>query len=304
MFRVGYHVPVSGDYLKAVRHAHLDNDATAIQIWTGNPKSYHAKHLENTEPARQYVEDNNLFLISHSPYILNFARDPDPKILNRYITDLKNIHNLGGKGSVLHMGFNVKTIKKSHEEACRTMIKNLDLVAQKTPKDSTMILENMAGKGTAMCCKMDEWAAFSEEIPEDLYKRISWCVDTAHLHGVGEYNLSMRREAMRFYDDFDSQIGWDHLLCFHFNGSAAALGSCKDLHADIGHDMAGVIESKGLRHLARIAQETEKPLIMEIPAMESPVAWQIATVRSWVDPHHPMHTEFGRAKIVSHILNV
>lgn len=304
MFRVGYHAPLGATFLDTVVGAFRGNDATAIQVFTGSPKSYYAKPVDKKDAAAtaHYVKKHNIFFISHSPYIINFARDPDTKVLNRYITDLLNIHALGGKGSVLHMGFNVKALKKSHEEACQTMIRNLDIVAKRTPKQSTIILENMAGKGTSMCCRMDEWSKFCDEIPEDLWKRIEWCVDTAHLHGVGEYNLSMRREAMRFYEDFDGLIGWDKLMCFHFNGSSADLGSCVDRHADIGHDSSGKIESKGLRHLARIAWETEKPLIMEIPCVEYPVAWQIATVKSWVDRRHPMHTEFGRAKIMEGII--
>lgn len=293
---IGYHPPIyqlkrdreydkDNGFLDCIMRAHEKNGAEAIQIWTNNPKSYFGKlHPKTvTGPIRKYVKEKGIFLISHSPYILNFARDPDPKVLNRYVVDLKNIHAMGGVGSVLHMGFNVKDIKKSHKEACETMVENIKLVCEKTPPDSIIILENLAGKGSAMCCKMKEWADFCNDHlykDKELRRRVRWCVDTAHLHGVGEYDLSFRREVDRFYDDFERLIGWDKILCFHYNGSCADLGSCKDLHFDIAPEVCGKIQSKGMRHLARYARDSNKPLIMEIPGV-IPVDFQVLLVRSW-----------------------
>ena len=290
---VGYHTNIYNSYLETIEYAHRKNHANSIQLFVGNPKSYKSSNIDVTG-VKQYVQDNSIFLICHSPYIINFARPNNTQGISRYVSDLNTIESMGGYGSVVHMGYNVL----KDENVNRTFIKNLDEVSQSISHNVKMIVENMSGKGTAMCCTMDGWASFNEEIPEDLYKRIEYCVDTAHLYGEGSYNLSMRRESMRFYEDFNNMIGWDKVACFHFNGSHADLGSCKDLHADIGDTMCGVIESKGMRHLARIAHQTHKPLILEVRQDEFPVLWQIETIKSWVDPHHPMHTIFGSTQFV------
>ena len=291
---VGYHTNFHNSYLETIKYAHLENHANCIQLFIGNPKSYKSSPISNPKSAKDYVEANNLFLISHSPYIINFARPNNTPGISRYIMDLNNIHSIGGYGSVLHMGYNVL----KDPDVNRTFIKNLDSVLTEVNPYPNMIIENMSGKGTAMCCKLDEWAEFNEELPEDICKRVVYCVDTAHLHGEGSYNLSMRREVMRFYEDFDNLIGWDKISCFHYNGSNTHLGSCADLHADIGNEMCGMIESKGMRHLARIAHQTHIPLILEVPCNDFPVLWQIETIKSWVDSNHPMHTLFGSTQFV------
>lgn len=276
--RIGYHTNFYKSFLATITYAHEKIDASAVQLFIGNPKTYACSTVY--EPlVKPYVESNDIFLISHSPYILNFARPKNAQAVNRYISDLKNISHLGGYGSVLHMGYNVL----KDESVNRTFIQNLDDVLTEVPQDVIVILENMSGKGTAMCCKIDEWSEFCNEIPEDMAKRIEWCVDTAHLHGVGEYNLSMRREVMRFYEDFNNLIGWDKICCFHFNNSRADLGSFKDLHADISD---GNVDTKGMRHLARLANQTGKPLIMEVPGVSYPVSWQVQQIKSWINPEH------------------
>lgn len=276
--KIGFHVEVNSanSYYRTIKSVH-ETGCEAMQMFLGSPYSYSAKKFY--EPlAQKYVRDNEIFLISHSPYVLNFARPSNHQAVSRYVTDLQNIEGLGGFGSVLHMGYNVLKL----EEVNRVFIKNLDDVSTQISHNVTMILENMSGKGSAMCCDLDSWSIFWEEIPEDLRKRIKWCVDTAHLYGQGDYNLSMRREAMRFYQDFDNMIGWSEICCIHFNGSHANLGSKKDLHADIADEYCGNIEGKGMRHLARICNQKNTHLILETPGNNFDILWQMATIKSWL----------------------
>ena len=273
--KYGHHASIDRGYLSAVERT-VSFGAKAVQVWTGNSKGYACKLIppEVYEPVAEFVKENDVFLIAHSPYILNFARplqndEKGLRALERYVKDLTNITNLGGVGSVLHMGSNVKEIKQDMAAAYDTFVENLWWVVERMPDNAVIILENMAGGGTRMCCEMSEWSEFwNDHVDDELKKHVKWCVDTAHLFAVGEYNLSKRREAMRFYKEFDENIGWEHLLCLHFNGSKTALGSHHDNHADIGPQTSGLIETKGLRQLARIAGATGKPLILEVPTDE------------------------------------
>jgi deoxyribonuclease-4 len=129
---------------------------------------------------------------------------------------------------------------------------------------------------------MEGWVDFWRNyVPPALKQRVRWCVDTAHLFAAGEYNLSNRSEVMRFYRDFSEGIGWNYLLCFHFNGSKTKFSSKKDNHADIGPKTSGYIETKGLRQLARIAGATGKPIILEVPTDQYRLVDQFNLIESW-----------------------
>lgn len=286
--RYGYHPSIDRGYLSAIERP-IAIGASAVQLWMGNSKGYASKIQPKTvyEPVAELVRENNVFLIAHSPYILNFARplqesDSGMKALQRYVNDLINITNLGGIGSVLHMGSNVKELKQDMAGAYENFVSNLWWVVERMPKGAIIILENMAGGGTRMCCEMKDWSDFwNNYVDKDLKKHVRWCVDTAHLYATGEYDLSKRTEALRFYNDFDKNIGWEYMLCFHFNGSKTCLGSNHDNHADIGPEMSGLIETKGLRQIARIAGATGKPIIMEVPTDEHSLPDQFDVVKGW-----------------------
>lgn len=282
----GYHASIDRGYLAAVERP-ISFGAGAVQLWMGNSKGYASKTLEPKvyQPVKEYVTKNKLRLIAHSPYLLNFARPLQDtpagmKALERYLRDLVNVTNLGGLGSVLHMGANVKELNQSYEKACENFADNLRWIIARMPETATIILENMAGGGTRMCCEMDPWIEFwSNYIDDDMRSRIKWCIDTAHLYATGEYDLSKETEVQRFYDDFDQGIGWEHVMCIHFNGSKSALGSHHDNHADIGPKMSGLIETKGLLKLAQIAAETDKFMILETPCEEHNLLEQFAVIK-------------------------
>ncbi len=288
VLQYGYHPSIDRGYLSAIERS-IALGASAVQLWMGNSKGYASKVLPKKiyQPVAELVAEKEVFLIAHSPYILNFARplqnsEQGLKALQRYVNDLTNITNLGGVGSILHMGSNVKELKQTTIQAYENFVENLWWVVEKMPDDAIIILENMAGGGTRMCCEMDSWSDFwNNHVDDELKKHLKWCVDTAHLFAAGEYNLSQRREAMRFYKDFDKKIGWQHLLCFHFNGSKSALGSHVDNHADIGPETSGLIATKGLRQLARIAGATGKPLILEVPIDDHTLVEQFELIESW-----------------------
>lgn len=288
--KYGYHPSIDRGYLSAIERP-LALGASTVQLWMGNSKGYASKIQPASvyEPVAELVKENDVFLISHSPYLLNFARplqhdETGLKALQRYVNDLINVTNLGGVGSVLHMGSNVKDLKQDMPTAYQNFVDNLWWVVERMPKGAIIILENMAGGGTRMCCEMEDWADFwNNYVDDDLKKHVRWCVDTAHLYATGEYDLSKRTESLRFYRDFDNNIGWQYLLCFHFNGSKTALGSNRDNHADIGPETSGLIETKGLRQMARIAGATDKPLIMEVPVDDETLTDQFDLVRSWFE---------------------
>lgn len=281
--QIGYHPSISNGIEYMIQNC-LNSGCTCCQCFLGSPKSFSAEILDNhfCKDIKKLVKKNDFFFIAHSPYLLNFARDlieENKKFhLKRYVTDLINIDQLGGIGSVLHMG---SSLKMGHNKSCENFIKNLEWVVDRIPDSVTILLENMSGKGTNMCCDLESWTDFDSRLPEHLKNRTKWVVDTCHLYANGEFDLSSRRESQRFYREFDKNIGWDRIACFHFNGSIGSFGSKIDNHADICIDNCGKIETKGLRQLARIAFDTKKPLILETPGDETGINEQVELIKTW-----------------------
>ncbi len=286
----GYHSSNNRGYLSAIERP-IILGARAVQLWVGNGRGYASKMLppKVCEPVAELVAEKEVFLISHSPYILNFARPLQStstgiKALQRYVNDLINITNLGGRGSILHMGANVEELKQTREEAYQNFADNLGWVLERIPENAIIILENMAGGGTRMCCELADWTEFwNDYLDDDLKEHVKWCVDTAHLYAAGEYDLSQVAEVKRFYREFDESIGWENILCFHFNGSKSAFGSHHDNHADIGPTSSGQIKTIGLKTLAKIAAKTNKPLILETPGESQTLTSQFKLINSWFE---------------------
>jgi len=287
--KVGYHTGGNEkDYINSFQQV-IDDGGNSLQIFIGNPKSYNCKVLDKkiAEETKQFVIDNNLFVIVHSPYLINFCRlgcEQTKKSIDRLILDINNTVMIGGYGTILHMGKNVKEMKITDRQACLNFIENLETVLNSTT--GIIILENMCGCGTSICCEMKEWAEFwtclKQKFGEKI-ERIKWCVDTAHLFATGEYNISRKKEVKRFYNDFSRLIGWEHLACFHFQGSYVDFGGKNDRHADIREEYSGLIKTKGLKKLAKIAFKTDKPLIMEIPGVVLSPKQQITLIKSWIN---------------------
>jgi deoxyribonuclease-4 len=276
---VGYTPGKEKNFYNTIKKANSIG-ATAIQVWTGSPYSNNYSKIECTDAAntKTYIRENTIHLISHSPYVINFARENQIASQKRLIADLENIESLGGSGTVLHTGKNVKTIGQSYKQAEENFTENIRKVLENYSGSSNILLENMCGCGSSMWCELSPWVNYWNEYP---YKdRTRWCIDTAHLYAAGEYDISKKSESLRFYNDFSDHIGWQYVDCIHFNGSLVGFGAKNDRHADIDFINSGCIKTKGLRQFARIAFMNNTPLILETPG-EISMKQQIDLIKSW-----------------------
>lgn len=276
---VGYTPNKEKTFLETLKKANFKG-ATAIQLWTGSPykNSANIVNEKDAESSKNYVKDNDIFLISHSPYVINFARESQTASQQRLVTDLENISSLGGVGTVLHTGKNVTSIGQSFKQAEDNFTENIRKTLESYSGGSYILLENMCGSGSSMWCDLDSWSSYWDEYP--FLDRTRWCIDTAHLYAAGEYDISKRGESLRFYNNFSERIGWSYVSCIHFNGSLVPCGAKNDRHADIDEHNSGCIETKGLRQFARIAFANKTPLILETPG-EILIEDQISRIRSW-----------------------
>ena len=98
------------------------------------------------------------------------------------------------------------------------------------PENSKLLLENSAGQGTSLATTLQEIKTIIDGVDESKQKHLGVCIDTAHLHGYGEYDVSKISEIDRLFNDFDEIIGKELLSLIHFNDACVEFGSRKDRH--------------------------------------------------------------------------
>jgi deoxyribonuclease-4 len=140
------------------------------------------------------------------------------------------------------------------ERALRMVERALD----RAPVDSTLALENGAGKGTEIGVSVDELTRLVEPFPSE---RVGIVLDTAHLWGLG-FDLSRKKVVDALVADLEAGPGLDRVWGLHGNDSSADLGSRRDRHA-LWTD--GRMGRKGLRTIVGCGALSHLPFVFEIP---------------------------------------
>jgi endonuclease IV len=127
-----------------------------------------------------------------------------------------------------------------------------------------LILENSAGKGSALGMTLDEISIILSGINPDYKDNVNVCIDTCHLSDAGQYRLGDPSQVESFFSDFDQKIGLNKLKVMHLNDSKNAFGSCCDRHEHLGY--GHIYHHGGLLGLQKILEYSSKlgvPLVGE-----------------------------------------
>ena len=123
------------------------------------------------------------------------------------------------------------------------------------------IIEFSAGQGTSLATTLEELHNIYTLISNKSHVGI--CLDTAHLFGYGDYNLSKSSQVERLFDDFHKLFGLDKLKLIHLNDSLVPLGSKKDRHALIGTGYIWGESMESLIVLFALCKKANIPIILE-----------------------------------------
>jgi deoxyribonuclease-4 len=230
-----------------------------MQIYVANSRSYSLPKFDYKDLmlTRKILHKYQLYLVIHGSLLYNLAGKTTGKADPNYHQSLSAVLQgltseldygvLLNAGIVVHPG-SQKNSKEGLETICESIeklltrqtdeseeiAKLLGITQQETIKKRKIILENAAGEGTKLCSTLEEIAFVISGVKEELRDQIRVCIDTAHLHGRGQYDLGKKGEIKRFYKDFDKIIGLKYLEVFHFNDSKVPLNSRKDRHEQLG----------------------------------------------------------------------
>ena len=281
----GSHLSIHNSILNTLNVTKNTYNASSTQIFISNPqsgritKSIYHKYKEQSSSIRSYLNNNNMTLVIHAPYIFNFSRDPtkeNPYWINELWRQLCISQIIGSIGCVLHMGKysisitdnNNKKIKIKLDKSIaeKNMINSLSLIIDKMHSLSMttkLILETSAGCGSELYPTENNsiqplinlWNSFTPL--QQSY--IGFCIDTCHIHSAG-YSISSKENIDKFFDDWDKYIGINNISIIHLNNSITEYNSHVDRHGTLFN---GTIPTESLLYFASKAFTNNILVILE-----------------------------------------
>jgi len=279
MFRIGAHVSISGGVTNAVDEE-VDLGGNAGQIFVGSPRTWSVSGFEADEAADFQAASDDADVgpwIVHGTYLINFATPKDDlaeKSVDCVQAELDATAQLGIPYYVFHPGAHTGAGRETGVANVAERISELDI-----PDETTLLLENTAGKGTTVGRDLDNLAAMAEGADQG-YDDVGICLDSCHLWAAG-HDFSTLADVDDLVDEIEATVGLENLHYLHLNDSKHPFGSEKDEHAHIGEGemgddpFAALINHDDLRDL---------PMVLETPVEgDRGYAWNIEKLRSLRD---------------------
>jgi len=282
---LGHHICVESKFVNIVDTA-IQSGADVFQVFLGSPQSYKIKRKSKEELIEVYqkAKDNNIKILIHANFMLNFCNPVNSFIhksaVKILVGDLEDSIVLDAIGVVVHMGKNVKKLNISNEEALDNYVLGIKSVLEKSPGESTIVLETGAGQGTEICTSIEELGILRRMFTEQEQSRLKFCIDTCHIFSAG-YDLSNTRYVRFLEGHIQENLGWENVVAIHLNDSKQEVDCHVDRHADIGR---GFINIEGLMEFVRICNNYNIPLILETPVDDKDFDYcdQMDLVKSFV----------------------
>jgi deoxyribonuclease-4 len=274
---IGCHISITPSILDGIKYGESIG-ANAFQIFMGSNRSASLKTKTKLEPEecreiKEYVSRNNLKLVIHSIYLLNFCSYPPYSGRIKYqhdniLYDLKYGFLIGAKCVVLHIGFKNDL---TEDEAMKNLIANINHICKHIPDGIMLSLETSACRGSEMGCTLEQLETIWKGIRHNNshnnkhgQKKVGFVIDTAHLFSSG-YDISNVNGITEYLKKFDTLIGLNNLCAFHINDAKYKLGAHKDEHMGIGSGTIFNTDSgmKSLKYIKNLCIKKKIPMILE-----------------------------------------
>jgi len=294
---VGYHPAFAGSIHDCVMTG-VKYGCYALQFFLGSPKSFNKRHVasfDDISRTKKLLEKFPMHIFSHFPYLgglvgsvetLAWSGDEEQdakmtrtlKALEYELSVLSNFCETKynkRSGVVIHPGSyrGKRRAKKGlvipYEEtkqALITVAKSINKI--NFTEGGKLLLENCAGEGTKVPRTFEDFKIIFDHIDDEKQEHVGVCVDTAHIWGVGEYDISKIEEVDRMFDDFDRILGMDRFTLLHLNDSKVELGAKKDEHACLGNGYIWGGGFASLIHLLNKCKQYGIPAVLETHGLD------------------------------------
>jgi deoxyribonuclease-4 len=272
---VGSHIQFNMKIIDSVEFA-LSHGMYSLQFFMGSPTGYDRQKISDDDITSVIsltkIYPMNIF--SHFPFIANLNGKVDSlawsgdiqvdtrllHVMSQLEYELSVIAKFNNKhqksGVVIHPG-----CYPDRDIGHATVAKTINEL--KFAKNSMLLLENCAGEGRKLCRTFLEINQILSLLKPEIRRHVAVCVDTAHIWGQGDYDISTIQGVQEMFRDFDEIIGSDKFYLLHLNDSQVPFGAKKDRHEFIG---CGYIWSENIDSLVYLLNECDKrgiPMVLE-----------------------------------------
>jgi len=260
--QIGCHVSISGSIDKAVDNA-VERECSAFQIFTRNPRGWHAKELAKDDIANfklklKISKIDRFATCAHMPYLPNLAtpkEDGFEKSVKTLISEVERCSQLGIPYLVTHLGSHLGT---GEEAGIKKLVEGLTKAGQ-TKNDVMILLENTAGQKNSVGSDFKQLGEIFKQLKPT--KKFGVCFDTCHAFVAG-YDLTNKDSVKETFSEFDKYIGIENLKILHLNDAKGEIGCNLDRHYHLG---LGGIGEKGIEAVVKFANKKKIPIILETP---------------------------------------
>jgi deoxyribonuclease-4 len=260
--QIGCHVSIAGSIDNAVDNA-VKRECTAFQIFTRNPRGWHAKELtkENIANFKSKLEASKidrLATCAHMPYLPNLAspkEDGFKKSVKTLVDEIERCALLGIPYLVTHLGSHLGT---GDEAGIKRLVEGLTIAGQ-TKNDVMILLENTAGQKNSVGSNFKQLGEIFNQLKP--VKKFGVCFDTCHAF-VSGYDLKTEEKVNETFNEFDKYVGIKNLKILHLNDAKGEIGCNLDRHYHLG---LGGIGEKGIATVVKFANKRKIPIILETP---------------------------------------
>ena len=270
----GCHLSASKGNAAMVKTA-LSIGADTFAFFTRNPRGSKAKPEDPQDAARAVaMMKDNYFgpLVAHGAYTMNLCTaDPEARAFAADVLedDLRRMAALPGNFYNFHPGSHVG----QGVEAGIGYISDALKKALRHNYPVTVLLENMAGKGSEVGGRFEELKAIIDAVGS---QHVGVCMDTCHVYDGG-YDIVQNLNGV--LEEFDRVIGLDKLCALHLNDSKNPFASHKDRHECLGEGNLGL---ETFRNIVNHPALKDKPMILETPNELPGYKQEIALLRSLI----------------------
>lgn len=259
--KIGAHMLITGGLHKAIEHGEELNCET-IQVFTKSNRSWSAKQLSDIEIdsfLKKKAATDISPIFAHNTYLINLCGTGDvyENSYNGMLLELERAEKLELPFTVLHPGSHLGIGEEKGLQKIAAALRQL--FTETETFQVKVLLETTAGQGTNLGYKFEHLATLLKLI--DYPDRIGTCFDTCHTFAAG-YDFRTEKGYEAIISEYDSIVGLDSLLAFHFNDAKNDCGSRVDRHEHIGK---GTIGLDGFRYFMNDKRFTNRPAVLETP---------------------------------------
>lgn len=274
MFTMGCHLSTQGGYL-AMAHEAESIGANTFQFFVRNPRGGHAAQVDpkDVDAYLAYASEKGIHdIMGYASYTMNLVGPDEGKrdyALAEFSEDLARMEETPHSLYAMHCG---NAEGRDVGEACDMLADAINRTLQ--PSQTTRVaLVTMSGRGTEICCNFEQMVRVLDGVREP--GRVGVCLDTCNLWNAG-YDIVNDLEGV--LEEFDRQVGLEHVLAVHLTDSKYGRDSHEGRHANIGE---GTIGFEPLVAVTCAEPLRDKPFYLEEPhAMLDEYERNIARFRS------------------------